>query len=80
MSGYNGFSMSNNAVSAYENGLKPYSKWTKCDILDCLSVDSCTVEKRQQKERKQAAKALKKPFCNAAIGSLKPSLKMQIAG
>lgn len=120
MSGYNGFSMSNNAVLAYENGLKPYSKWTKCDILDCLSVDSCTVkklrkysvqtlkdyflqytewhhtsnyfnctdfysvkecdlidfveldsleswnkEKRiQQKERKQAAKALKKAFCS----------------
>lgn len=34
MAGYNGYSMSNNAVSAYENGEKPLSKWTKTDILD----------------------------------------------
>ncbi len=31
--GYNGYSMSNNAVYAYENGEKPISKWTKSDIL-----------------------------------------------
>ncbi len=29
MAGYNGYSMSNNAVAAYSNGEKPYSKWTK---------------------------------------------------
>jgi len=29
MSGYDGYSMSNNAVDAYENGEKPISKWTK---------------------------------------------------
>ncbi len=34
MAGYNGYSMSNNAVDAYENGLRPYSKWTKQDILE----------------------------------------------
>ena len=34
MAGYNGFSMSNNAVAAYENGEKPLSKWTKTDILE----------------------------------------------
>lgn len=34
MAGYNGYSMSNNAVAAYNNGEKPYSKWTKSDILD----------------------------------------------
>lgn len=28
-SGYNGFSMSNRAIEAYENGEKPISKWTK---------------------------------------------------
>lgn len=34
MAGYYGFSMSNNAVSAYEDGEKPISKWKKKDILD----------------------------------------------
>lgn len=34
MAGYHGYSMSNNAVAAYYNGEKPYSKWTKSDILD----------------------------------------------
>lgn len=34
MAGYNGFSMSNNAVEAYENGEKPFSKWTKGEIID----------------------------------------------
>jgi len=33
MAGYSGYSMSNNAISAYENGEKPISKWTKADIL-----------------------------------------------
>lgn len=33
MSGYNGFSMSNNAVSAYQCGEMPLSKWTKAAIL-----------------------------------------------
>lgn len=33
MAGYNGYSMSNNAVAAYANGEKPYSKWTKAEIL-----------------------------------------------
>lgn len=36
MAGYNGFSMSNNAVAAYESGEKPLSKWTKTDILDAI--------------------------------------------
>lgn len=29
MAGYSGYSMSNNAVDAYESGEKPRSKWTK---------------------------------------------------
>lgn len=36
MSGYYGFSMSNNAIDAYNTGEKPFSKWTKADILSEL--------------------------------------------
>ena len=36
MAGYNGWSMSNNAVAAYEDGEKPLSKWTKADIFDAI--------------------------------------------
>ena len=36
MAGYNGFSMSNNAVTAYEEGAKPLSKWTKQAMLECI--------------------------------------------
>ena len=32
MAGYCGYSMSNNAVDAYNNGEKPISKWKKQDI------------------------------------------------
>ena len=35
-SGYHGFSMSNRAIEAYNNGEKPFSKWTKQDILDVI--------------------------------------------
>lgn len=38
MAGYRGYSMSNNAVLAYESGERPISKWTKTDILDRLNV------------------------------------------
>lgn len=33
MAGYFGYSMSNNAVDAYENGEKPLSRWSKADII-----------------------------------------------
>ena len=33
MAGYHGYSMSNNAVAAYQDGERPLSKWTKADIL-----------------------------------------------
>lgn len=36
MAGYYGYSMSNNAIEAYENGEKPYSKWRKSDILELV--------------------------------------------
>lgn len=53
MAGYNGFSMSNNAVAAYESGEKPLSKWTKADIMDAIEnaireeelTLNCSVEK-----------------------------------
>lgn len=32
-SGYDGYSMSNRAVEAYENGERPMSKWTKGDLI-----------------------------------------------
>lgn len=35
-SGYDGFSMSNNARDAYESGEKPYSKWLKREIMACV--------------------------------------------
>ena len=34
MAGYNGYSMSNNATDAYNNGEMPLSKWKKSYILD----------------------------------------------
>lgn len=34
MAGYYNYSMSNNAVCAYENGEMPLSKWTKAAILE----------------------------------------------
>lgn len=33
-SGYSGYSMSKNAVDAYECGEKPLSRWTKTDIIE----------------------------------------------
>lgn len=33
MAGYDGWSMSNNAIEAYKNGEKPISKWKKSEIL-----------------------------------------------
>ena len=37
MSGYHNYSMSNNAVLAYENGEKSLSKWTKTAIIEALA-------------------------------------------
>ena len=38
MAGYSGFSMSNNAVGAYNNGEKPLSKWSKAEILQEIRI------------------------------------------
>lgn len=35
--GYSGYSMSNRAVAAYEDGEKPLSKWTKAEILGAIA-------------------------------------------
>lgn len=37
MAGYNGYSMSNNAVEAYDNGEMPLSKWKKADIIEAIN-------------------------------------------
>ncbi len=42
MAGYKNYSMSNNAVAAYENNEKPLSKWTKSDIIE--AVQKCIKE------------------------------------
>lgn len=36
MAGYCGYSMSNNAVSAYRCGEMPLSKWLKSDLIDSI--------------------------------------------
>lgn len=51
MAGYNGFSMSNNAVEAYHNGEKPLSRWNKREIIQAikeLDIElKCSLEKLQ---------------------------------
>lgn len=43
MAGYYNYSMSNNAIEAYENGEMPRSKWTKKEILNTIYND-CDIE------------------------------------
>lgn len=45
MTGYSGYSMSNNAVESYNAGERPKSKWTKADILSELSQSGIPKEK-----------------------------------
>lgn len=44
MAGYKGYSMSNNAVAAYKEGLKPFNKWTKREILAELTAQDVPAE------------------------------------
>ena len=64
MAGYNGFSMSNNAVAAYESGEKPLSKWTKTDIIEAIEnairEEELTLNCSMEKLKKLNAKVLKK--------------------
>jgi hypothetical protein len=59
MAGYNGFSMSNNAVAAYEDGEKPLSKWTKTDIFDAINEQEVELKCSIEKLKKLPAKVLK---------------------
>lgn len=59
MAGYNGWSMSNNAVEAYSNGEKPLSKWTKADIFDTIEEQKIKLKCSIDKLRKLPVKILK---------------------
>lgn len=59
MAGYNGWSMSNNAVEAYANGEKPLSKWSKADILEAIEEQEVELNCTMEKLRKIPAKVLK---------------------
>ena len=70
MAGYKGYSMSNNAVIAYECGEKPYSKWTKADILEDLSYlikeDEIELKCDFSKIKKLPADAVKDLFLHSS--------------
>ncbi len=59
MSGYHGYSMSNNAVTAYENGEKPLSKWTKINILKSIDEQEIDLKCSMKKLQKLPIKLLK---------------------
>lgn len=58
MAGYYNYSMSNNAVSAYADGEKPLSKWTKSEIIETLVSEGVSSEKIDL-IKKLSAKAVK---------------------
>lgn len=59
MTGYNGYSMSNNAVAAYESGEKPISKWTKEEIFFEIKSQELELNCSIEKLKKLPAKLLK---------------------
>lgn len=59
MAGYKGYSMSNNAVNAYENGEKPFSKWTKADIVREIRNSELEFNFSMEKIKKVPVKALR---------------------
>lgn len=61
MAGYNGYSMSNNAVAAYEDGEKPLSKWTKKVLFEEIEYINEEVYKLII-ESKLTAKEIKDEF------------------
>lgn len=44
MSGYCGYSMSNNAISAYQSGEKPLSKWCKYEIIAEIEAQNLSAD------------------------------------
>lgn len=59
MAGYKGYSMSNNAVNAYENGEKPFSKWTKADIVREIRNSELEFNFSMEKIKKVPVKVLR---------------------
>lgn len=55
MSGYHNYSMSNNAVLAYQTGEKPLSKWTKSAILETLQANNYSSNFIQEVKKYPAA-------------------------
>ena len=59
MAGYHNYSMSNNAVSAYESGEKPLSKWTKAEMvkqaIPYLTCDVSLFKRLTVKEMRRVA-------------------------
>lgn len=64
MAGYYGYSMSNNAVMAYEDGEKPMSKWRKTDIIkaieEAVKEEELTLNCSMDKLKKVPVKTLKR--------------------
>lgn len=67
MSGYCGYSMSNNAVDAYRCGEMPLSKWLKTDLIDAIE-DVIENKTDIAKFKKLTVKQLKEYFCMKAVG------------
>lgn len=61
MSGYYGYSMSNNAIDAYRCGEKPLSKWLKNDLIDAIE-DVLENKAEITKFKKLTVKQLKRHF------------------
>ena len=59
MAGYSGWSMSNNAVDAYDEGERPLSKWTKAEILYEIKEQEVELQCSMEKLRKIPLKVLK---------------------
>lgn len=59
MAGYNGWSMSNNALQAYEDGQKPLSKWTKANIFYEIEEQELELKCSVDKLKKLPVKVLK---------------------
>ncbi len=62
MAGYNGYSMSNNAVAAYLDGEMPLSKWTKAAIIKAIFENCEIAEEKADLLKKMTAKELKDNF------------------
>lgn len=60
MAGYYGYSMSNNAVDAYNDGEKPISKWTKSEILAAIKAENLNLSCSFEQLRKAPVRVLKR--------------------